>query len=175
MCGGERATTMIASDYDRVLASCLREIEAEIVRLVEHKFENLPASAVELPWIGGEPIIHYERAVQKELAVEGTTRKAVVQVRGAAVGAAPAVDRRGLLRDVQRAASRQPPVLACGTLWPARARDALGNHAHDAVRNFLCGRAGARSLADLKFGKNQNRSISSHHRKSGKLAGIQGQ
>ena len=38
-------------------------------RQVERVFEDLPLDARELPYIGGWPFIHYERAEQKQMAV----------------------------------------------------------------------------------------------------------
>ena len=61
--------------YDRLLASCLREVEREVVQLVERAFERVPLDARELPVIGGGPFSHYGRTVQKELVVAALIAK----------------------------------------------------------------------------------------------------
>ena len=109
---------MTAYDYDRVLANCLREIEAEIVRLVEREFENL-AGQCRRAAVDRRLAVSRLRARRAEAAGgRGITRKAVVQVRGPAMGAAAAVDRRGLLRAVQRpASSSNRRASLVGALW----------------------------------------------------------
>ena len=54
-------------DYDRFLATCMRETERGVVALVERAFETVPDDATELPWIGYFP---HNRTTQKQVVAQ---------------------------------------------------------------------------------------------------------
>ena len=79
------AMTMTASDYDRLLKTCLHEIEHMIERQVERAFETVPAETAiddrKLPWIGPWPYI-CSRAEQKQLVIAALTARQWFKIEG---------------------------------------------------------------------------------------------
>ena len=55
------------AEYERLLEASMREFERQVKIKVERAFEALPDDAGELPWIGGEPFSHCNRATQKQV------------------------------------------------------------------------------------------------------------